>query len=233
MYLFQRTAGALVVVAMAFLPAAGARTQERPVWLVTVNGEASVSVVPDLAELRAGVASQGKTAKEAGEANAKAMQRVLSALREGGLEEADIQTSRISLQPLREGERGRSGRITGFQASNQVTVKIRDIAKVSETIDRVVAAGANEVWGIDFLVSDPSKVLDAARPQAIADARRKAEIYARAAGLGLGRAAAISEDGFPSPIGLRAAPRAVAATPVAPGQETLRVSVSVSFELLR
>jgi uncharacterized protein YggE len=233
MSVFVRGAAGFLLVSVLALPFASVQAQDRPVWMVTVAGEAVVSVPPDLAEFRAGVTSQGKTARDASEANAKAMARVLAALREGGIEGADIQTSRISLQPVHEGSRGSAGRITAFQASNQVTVKIRDIDKVSEMIDRVVGAGANEVGGIDFLVSAPSTILDAARPEAFADAKRKAEIYARAAGLGLGRAAAISEEGFQSPVGLRPSPRAAFSMPVAPGHETLRVSVIVSFELLR
>jgi uncharacterized protein YggE len=212
---------------------AGVRAQERSIWLVTVAGEASVTVAPDLAELRAGVTSQGKSAREASEANARAMTKVLATLKDAGIADNDLQTSRLSLHPVHEGSRGPAGKISGFQASNQVMVRIRDIDKVGEILDRAVAAGANDVSGVEFLVSDPSKVLDAARPQAVVDARRKAEIYAKATGLGLGRAAAINEEGFAAPVGMRMSAARATSTPVAPGQETLRVVVTVSFELLR
>jgi uncharacterized protein YggE len=214
--------------------AISAHGQDRFLSLITVTGEANVSVAPDLAELRGGVVSQGKTARQASEANAKSMTTVLAALTESGIAAADMKTSRVSIQPVRENQPGTAGRIASFQASNQVTVRIRDIGRVGDVIDRLVAAGANEIWGVEFLVSNPSQALDAARPEAIADARRKAEIYARAAGLTLGRAYSISEDGASSPMPLRAAAaRAAAATSVVPGNELLRLVVTVSFELQR
>jgi uncharacterized protein YggE len=211
-----------------------AQGQERPAPLVIVTGEATMTVAPDTAELRGGVTAQGKTAREASAANARTMTPILAALKESGVAAEDIQTSRLTIQPVQDRNRPGADRITGFQASNQVTVRIRDITKVGDIVDRLVAAGANELWGIEFLVSKPSRTLDAIRPEAIADARRKAEIYARAAGLELGRAIAISEEGASPPIPLRAAvARAAPATPIATGQETLRLTVTVSFELLR
>jgi hypothetical protein len=208
--------------------------QERAPPLVTVTGEASVAAAPDIAELRAGVTTQGKTAREASAANAKAMAPVLAALKESGVAVDDVQTARLTIQPVHDRSRPGAERISGFQASNQVLVRIRDVTKVGDIVDRLVAAGANEFFGIEFFVSAPTKLLDSIRSQAILDARRKADLYARAAGLEIGRAISIVEESAQPPVPMRAAvARAAPATPIAPGQEILRVSVTVSFELLR
>lgn len=123
--------------------------------------------------------------------------------------------------------------ITGFQATNQVTVKIRDIAKIGATLDRMVGAGATDVSGIEFSVTDSTQALDKARREAVADARRKAQIYAEAAEVRLGRAILIQEDGAATPGPLRASMMARAdSTPVLPGEQTLRASVTISFELM-
>jgi uncharacterized protein len=201
--------------------------------LITVTGEGEVAVVPDLAIIGAGVTTTGKTAREASEANAKMMTAVMAALKNAGIAEQDVQTARLSLHPVRD-NKSNELRITGFQASNQVTVKLRDVAKTAEAIDRLVAAGANDISGIQFVVSAPSKRLDEARAAAIADARRKAEIYAKAANLILGAAVSITEEGSvaPVPVMMRAA-KAETATPVSPGEQIQRISVSVSYELQR
>lgn len=201
---------------------------------VSVTGEASISVPPDLAQIDSGVTTEAKTAREASEANNKAMGGVLLALKNAGLAEKDIQTSRLSLSPQSAPNRNANAPflIVGYRASNRVTVTIRDITKVADTIDVLVGAGANEISGMSFMVSKASKLLDDARSEAIADARRKAEIYAKAANISIGAPISISEETAPGPIPYRkmAADMAVSA-PVAQGQETLRVSVSVSYEL--
>ncbi|NGX96234.1 MAG: SIMPL domain-containing protein, partial [Candidatus Afipia apatlaquensis] len=200
----------------------------------SVTGEASISVPPDLAQIDSGVTTEAKTAREASEANNKAMGGVLQALKNAGIAEKDIQTSRLSLSPQSTPGRNPNApfQITGYRASNRVTVTIRDIAKVADTIDVLVGSGANEISGISFMVSKASKLLDDARSEAIADARRKAEIYAKAANISLGAPISISEETAPGPVPYRKMAADLAASaPVAQGQETLRVSVSVSYEL--
>jgi uncharacterized protein YggE len=222
----------LAAVIMLGVSAASAQTQDKLPSLVTVTGEGQIGIVPDLAMLSGGVTTAGKTAREASEANAKAMTAVMAAIKAGGVAEQDVQTSRLSLQPVRDPNRNEL-RIVGFQASNQVTIKIRDMVKISDVIDRLVSAGANDISGINFVVSSPSKALDTAREAAMADARRKAEIYARAANVKLGAAVSITEEGSlaPGPIPMRSAMQG--STPVSVGEEIQRVAVSVSYELLR
>jgi len=201
--------------------------------LITVTGEGEVAIVPDLAMLSGGVTTTGKTAREASEANAKMMSAVMAALTAAGIAPQDVQTSRLSLHPVRDNNRSEL-RITGFQATNQVTVKLRDTAKIADVIDRLVAAGANDISGIQFVVSSPSKPLDRARESAIADARRKAEVYAHAANVKLGAPVSITEEGgaLPGPVLMQRAAKD-AATPVSAGEQLQRISVSVSYELVR
>jgi uncharacterized protein len=200
---------------------------------ITVTGEATVSVAPDLAQIDAGISSDAKTAREASEANNAAMGKVLLALKGAGVAESDYQTSRLSLQPQYAPNRSGPSPVVGYRASNRVTVRLREVNKLAGVIDTVVGAGANDIGGIGFSVSNASKLLDGAREQAIADARRKAEIYARTAGVTLGAPLSISEEGntAPTPYRRMAPGMAVSATPVAQGEETLGVSVSVSWAI--
>ena len=225
---------ASAVVSATFL-AAPALAQTMPPPAISVTGEANVSVPPDQAQIDGGVTSDAKTAREASDANNAAMGKVLLALKGAGIEEKDYQTSRLSLQPqfaTSSKVAERAPGIVSFRASNRVTVRIRDITKVANVIDVLVGAGANEIGGINFTVTQASKVLDEAREKAIADARRKAEIYARAAGVTLGEPISISEEGAPTPMfrGKMAAPMAVGA-PVAQGEETLSVTVNVTWAI--
>jgi uncharacterized protein YggE len=212
------------VLAQSDLPAA-----------ISVSGEGTVSVPPDLAQIDAGVASDAKTAKEAAEANNVAMGKVLTALKGAGIDEKDYQTSRLSLQPQYAPNRSGPQAVTGYRASNRVTIKVHDLTKVASVIDTLVAAGANDIGNVGFTVSQPSKLLDEAREKAVADARRKAEIYAKAAGVTLGAPLDITEGGAPTPMFrskmVAAAPMAVAGTPIAQGEEVLSVSVSITWAI--
>jgi len=198
--------------------------------LVTVTGEATVAVAPDAAIIRIGVSSQDKTAREASDANAKQMTAVLAAIKSNNIAERDIQTSRLSLQPQYDPNKSGTARLTGFQATNQVTVRIRDIGNLAAILDSAISAGANEMSGIEFIVSEQSKLLDRARDDAIADAHRKAELYAKAAGARLGHVVAISDEGStPAPRPMQAL--RAGAVPISPGEQTLRAVVTVSYEL--
>src|ERR1700746_866273 len=225
----KHTLAFAVTVACASLLAAPALAQSAFPPAISVPGEASISVPPDLAQLDAGVASDGKTAREASDANNTAMAKVLAALKTAGIEDKDFQTSRLSLQPQYAPNRSGPSPIVGYRASNRVTVRIRDVSKVAGVIDTL--AGANGVGKVNFEVSQASKLLDDAREKAVADARRKAEIYAKAAGVTLGVPLSISEEGAPQPVfrSKVAAPMAAAPTPIAQGEETLSVSVSVTW----
>jgi uncharacterized protein YggE len=199
--------------------------------LVTVTGEATVAIAPDAAVIRIGVNSQGKTAREASDANAKQMTSVLTAIKDAGVADRDVQTSRLSLQPQYDSNKNGTARLLGFQVTNQLTVKIHDIDKLPNLLDRAIAAGANEMSGIEFVVSEQSKLLDQARDDAIADGHRKAELYAKAAGARIGQVLSIVEEGSSAPPRPMQAMRA-SGVPIAPGEQTLRASVSITYALI-
>ncbi|KAA0077730.1 SIMPL domain-containing protein [Tardiphaga sp. P9-11] len=225
----------LAVFGIALI-ATPALAQVNPPPMISVSGEGTVSVPPDLAVVDGGVTTDAKTAREAAEANNAAMAKVLTALKSAGIAEKDMQTSRLSLFPqYAQQTRPNPGPnvVSGYRASNRVTIRVRDVTKVAGAIDTLVSSGANEVGGINFMVTKASQLLDDARTQAIADARRKAEIYAKAAGITLGAPINISEDSgsAPAPMMLRKMAADVASAPVAQGEEVLRVNVSVSWEI--
>jgi uncharacterized protein YggE len=214
------------------LAAAGQAPQDR---YISVVGDGTANVVPDLAVIQTGVTTQAKTAREASDANSMAMTKVQAALKAGGISDRDVQTDHFSIRPVHDSRPDGDNRIVGFEASNQIAVKVRALAQVASILDRVIAAGANDMGGIQFVVSERSTLLDKARAEAVADARRKAQVLAKAAGVRLGRATVIVEDNASAvPIQrmtLRAAP--AASVPVSIGEQTLRVHVSVTFELLQ
>jgi len=229
----MRRAALIIALALIGAPALAEPPGDFPA-AISVTGESSISVPPDLASVDAGVATDAKTAREASESNNTAMAKVLAALKAANIDAKDIQTSRLSLQPQYAPNRSGPSPIVGYRASNRVTVRIRDVSKVAGVIDTLVGAGANDIGNVNFEVSQASKLLDEAREKAVADARRKAEIYAKAAGVTLGTPLSISEEGAPRPMfrAKMAAPMAAAApTPIAQGEETLSVSVSVTWAI--
>ena len=215
------------------LPLSARAQSEQKLPSVSVTGEASISKAPDIAILQAGVSSQAKTARDAMSGSAKLMTAVLASLKDSGIAENDIQTSRLSLQPIREHNKNPAN-IIAVEASSLLTVRLRDINKSADVLDKMISAGANLVTGISFEISEPSKLLDQARGEAVADAKRKAEIYAKAAGVSLGRPLSISEGYIARPkmqdYAMRAAPQAM---PIQAGEEKIGISVQVSYELLR
>jgi len=226
----------LAPLAIAFFLFAAPALAQTPAGFspaISVTGEASISVPPDLASVDAGVATDAKSAREASEANNAAMAKVQAALKAVNIDAKDIQTSRLSLQPQYAPNHSGPSPIVGYRASNRVTVRIRDVGKVAGVIETLVGAGANDIGNVSFEVSQASKLLDEAREKAVADARRKAEIYAKAAGVTLGVPLSISEEGAPPPVYrakmMQGAPMAAAPTPIAQGEETLSVSVSVTW----
>jgi uncharacterized protein len=200
---------------------------------IMVTGEGRISAAPDYAEITAGVTTKAKTAKEATDANAKLMAAVIATLRDAGIAQKDIATTQFSVQPVYTTQSNTEPKLTGVSASNQVAVTIRQMDKVGDVADRMVAAGATNIGNLVFLHSDTSKLLDQAREAAVADARRKAEIYARASGVGLGRVLWINETSEYTPFspqGVMFRTKAVE-TPIASGEDTLRVAITVGFDI--
>ena len=218
-----------------FAAGAHAQTPTEAPAVISVTGEAHISVPPDLVQINAGVTSEAKTAREASDANNAAIGKVLLALKSTSIDEKDYQTSRLSLQPQYSvAKQGAPAAVIGYRASNRVSIRLREVTKLAGVIDTLVGAGATEIGGINFMVSQASKLLDDAREQAMADARRKAEIYAKAAGVTLGLPLSISEEGAAQPLfrARLATPMAAAApVPIAQGEETLSITVGVTWAI--
>ena len=201
-----------------------------PLRQITVTGEGAIAVAPDYAEISIGAATAGAVVKDVMAENAKAVDEVLSAAKAEGVDAKDIQTSAISLYPQMNSN---GTAVTGYRASNMVRVRLRDLTKIGALIDKAAAKGGNSVTGIRFLENDPDALLDQARPKAFADAKRKAEIYAKASGGKVGRLLDLSETGLASPSRTRVAAYAARSeTPVEAGEDRLSVSVTATFEIV-
>jgi uncharacterized protein len=234
---------ALIALLPAFAAISPAQAVERLIdisndrW-VEVTGEGSISAAPDFAEVTLGVTSTGKKAGDAVAANAQAANALAALIRSEGVAPADIQTSSVSVSPVFsrvEPNQQTAPTVTGYSVSNNVSVRVRDLPRLGALIDKAVTAGANTIYGISFGHNDISALLDKARPLAVADARRKAELYATAGGGRIGRLMVLTEDG-----GIRQSPMAFSRvsampapppTPIEAGEDKLTVSVNARFEL--
>ena len=213
--------------------------------LLTVNAEGSSTAEPDLAVFGAGVTTQGDTASAALAENSRKMTQVVAALKRAGVAERDIQTNNLNLSPvyappkrLPDGSfEEQPQRIVGYQVSNNVSVKQRKLADYGKVIDALVTSGANQVNGPSFMLTKPEAAQDEARQQAIAIARQRAELYARASGLKVMNIVSISESGgnTPQPVmfrrGMADSVAAAPPPPVMAGELETNVNVAVQFEL--
>jgi uncharacterized protein YggE len=210
--------------------------------LLTITAEGKSTRTPDLAVFSAGVVSEGKTASEALSANAAAMTKVIATLKKAGIAEKDIQTSQINLNPVYGqpvigpgGQMVQEPRIIGYQASNSVTIRSRDIKGFGKVLDALVASGSNQINGPAFQMSDPRGAMDEARGDAMKQARARADLYAKASGLRVVRIVSISEGGGYSPpqpvYAMAKMADASSSSPIAAGEVEAQVSVTVQFEL--
>lgn len=202
--------------------------------LITVTGEGQVAVVPDMATISLGVTVNGDTAKAALDANSAALAAVLERLSSAGIDAKDIQTSGLSLGPVYDySASGGAQKVLGYTASNMVTVQVRAIDKVGPVLDASVTDGANMLNGITFGLLDPVPATDEARKKAVEDARRKADLYAGAAGVELGGIVSITEGGnFGMPMMMGGASYAKAeSVPVAVGELSVGASVTITYEV--
>lgn len=222
---------------LALATPALAQTEAPAGTTLDISAEGRVSRVPDVATIRAGVVAQAPTAAAALADQATRMARVLAALKKAGIAPRDLATAQIGLSPQYRYQDGQPPVVTGYQATNSVAVRFRDIARAGAILDALVAAGANQIDGPDLAVDQPEAALDEARTAAVARARARAELYARAAGLRVRRIVSISEGavdaGSPRPPVLyaRAAAAPQADTQIAAGERDLAVTVQVRFLL--
>lgn len=204
---------------------------------LTVAGQGEARVAPDMATVQLGVTTQAETAAEAMRENSTLQAAVIAALKQGGLAEKDIQTSGLNLNPVMDYGDQRPPRVTGYQASNMVAIRVTDLARLAEVLDAIVGAGANEINGISFGRDDGADAEDEARRAAVADARHKAEVLAEAAGLRLGPVLVMRDNVAvqgPRPM-MRMAADAVGAAesvPVQAGELAMSATVEMEYALL-
>ena len=212
------SAVAALLVAALFLTPARAQSVEpkSPAEArVVVVGEGSVTVAPDYVRIRSGVSTYAKTVKEARDTN--------------------IQTSEFSIEPVYASPSPPGGpKLSGYRVSNQVNVTIHQVSQVGEILDRLVRTGATDAENIAFLISDREKALDQARVATVANAKHKADLYARASGVNLGRVAWITEgsDFEPiAPMGVARPKMASSPVPIERGENTITARVTIAFDI--
>ncbi|MBL4916306.1 SIMPL domain-containing protein [Szabonella alba] len=202
---------------------------------ITVTGEGRVETRPDMATVNLGVTTEAPTAAEAMAANSDELARVLERLRAAGIAERDLQTSSLSLNPNWHHAAGaEQPRITGYIASNQLMVRVRDLTALGGVLDAAVKDGANTLNGVTFGLTDPEPMLAEARRKAVADARARAELLAEAAGVALGPIDSITEAGAmngPQPMYRGAAVAMESSMPVAEGELSIAANVTVVWQI--
>lgn len=231
------TAG--VPAAFAQAPPPAAETMFRATTLnLAAYGESRIA--PDMATISLGVMTTGRTAQAAMQSNAVKMTQVVEALKKAGIAAKDIQTSNLNLNPQYTYVENQPPRLSGYQASNNVTVIVHDLARLGQAVDATVTAGANQVHGVQFGLDDPTAAENAAREAAVKALAAKAELYARATGHRINRLVSLSEGtaSYPSPPPMLMAEAASmrmqkADTSISPGEMKVRVDITGLYELTR
>jgi hypothetical protein len=233
---------AAFAVAMAVTAPQASLAQQQPGppmiqgTVLSVSAEGKTTGRPDMATINLGVQTDGQTAQAALQANSQRMTALVAALRHAGVAERDIQTSNVSVNPTYEYRQNEPPRLTGYQANNSVVAKVRAIDTTGRVIDAAVSAGGNTVNGVNFSYQNPDAQLDAARRNAIQEARRRAELYAQALDMHVVRVISVNEGGgytppMPMPMMARAEAAPAPPPPVEAGEVETTASVSVVFEL--
>ncbi len=228
---------AFLAATPALVPMPALAEAQTPRIVVAASGE--YAVVPDMATLRLSVLREGSTAREALDAANAAAAAVIAALKAGGIAERDLQTSGLSVQPQysypQPTDRPQPPKIAGYQVTNTITARLRDLGEVGTVIDEAVTLGVNQGGDIVFGNADPKPALAEARKRAVQEARAKAEVLALAAGVELGAVREISETaGSPQPLPMESKMmrmQAADSVPVEAGENTYRVDVQVTFDI--
>ncbi|HET7281821.1 MAG TPA: SIMPL domain-containing protein [Sphingomicrobium sp.] len=228
---------AALMLAVAVLPSTAMAqqiTQTIAGTRLDISATGEVTRVPDVAIISAGVVSRSASASGALQDTANRMSQVLAALKRAGVADRDIQTSNVSLNPEYRYPENQSPQLVGYTASNNVTVRFRDISSSGKILDALVAVGANQINGPTLTVDKPESALDEARAKAVAIGRARAELYAHSLGLRVVRIVSVNESGgyaVPPPVPMMMAQARKADTSIEAGQQKLQVNVAMTFEL--
>jgi len=228
---------AAVIPAAAEAQQAAAITQTIAGTRLDISATGEVTRVPDLAIITAGVVTRSATAGGAIQQAATRMARVREALRQAGIADRDIQTSNISLEPQYTYANNQPPKLNGYAATNQLSIRFRDIENTGKILDALVAQGANQINGPNLTIDKPEAALDEARAKAVAAARARADLYARSLGMRVVRVVSVSESGGsfpvppPMPMYARAEAAQAADSKIEAGEQKLQVNLAVTFEL--
>jgi uncharacterized protein YggE len=230
----------LALATSLFVPVPAALAQQAQPPRIVVIGEGESSIAPDLAVLSLTVMREAKTAREALDAGNAAMAAVIAAMKSSGVANRDLQTGGLQINPrynyVNKPDGTQEGELVAYQVSNTLSLRVRDLERTGEIIDKAVTLGVNQGGGVTFANEDPSKALTEARKSAVKDAMDKAHTLAEAAGVNLGKVLEISDQSYaspPMPIAAKAFDRAGAAesVPVEAGENSYKVQVTMTFEL--
>jgi len=237
----MKLASAALIVAALCAAAPAAYAQDSGIAgrraTLSVTGEGVSTAAPDMANFSSAVVTEGKTAREALDANTKAVSDMIGAIKSTGIEDRDIATSGFTIQPQYTAPKKDSNeapRISGYEVRNMVSVRVRDLALLGGLLDQVVTSGANQIGGIVFDIADPTSLEDTARAEAVKDARRRADTMAAAAGLRIVRVRSMNQDGIVRPMSRGMAAPAMLkaeAVPVEAGEAEIRANVSIVYEV--
>ncbi len=210
----------------------------QPETTITLNGRGSVDHAPDIAMISVGVQVEAETASLAMSQQTTKMNGVFAAVKAAGIADRDMQTSTLSLNPVYDYPQNQKPRLRGYNASNQLAIKVRDLKNLGKTLDAVVKGGGNTINGVSFSIDKPESFQNEARVAAIKDAAAKAELYASAVGYKVKRIVTVSEqEYYPQPVPMVARmmnqDAAAESTPVAAGEVSLTQNVNVTFELTK
>lgn len=234
------------IALLCFLACSAASTEalqaEELPRTISVSGQGKAGTPPDMATIRTGVVTQAATAREALAANNRAMEKVMSVLKQRNIAGKDIQTSGFSVYPEYARQSGsqrggpRKNEITGYRVTNNVSVKVRNLPRLGEILDGLVQAGSNQLSGVAFGLSDPRAITNDARKDAIDDARARAELYAQATGVKVGKVISISEQAIQPPRPMFQSRMAMSAmaesVPIATGEQEVTATINVMYELV-
>ena len=225
---------AAAVLAIPAVASAAEPVQPR----IVVTGEGEASVAPDMALLSLTVMREAASAREALDANNAAMTNVTEAIKLFGIADRDLQTAGLQIMPrydyTNKPDGTQEAKLVAYQVTNTLSVRVRDLVKTGEILDKAVSLGVNQGGNITFANDDPSAVITEARKKAVAEATAKANTLADAAGVKLGRVVEISDQSYsaqPMPIEAKAFDRVAAAVPIQAGENSYRVQVNMIFEL--
>jgi uncharacterized protein YggE len=212
--------------------------QDKTMPTISVVGEGLATARPDMAVVWVGVVSQAPRARDALGQNSKSMAEVIATVKNAGIEARDIETSQISLRPqyTYPGQGSREApKLAGYEASNNLSIRVRDFDKLGSLLDSLVTSGANQIRGIELTIAETGPLRDQARTAAMKDAMRKAEIIADAAGVRIVRLFSAAEDiaELPRPMAMRmtAEDAQRAPVPVEAGEQEIRGRVTAVFEI--